>query len=95
MRPRIIRNSVFPFGKYIGITLYPFIFIKDDSARLLRHELIHFYQIREEGFFKFYFRYLWERIRKPYREISFEAEAYEHQHDEDYLPPDLEALVNG
>jgi hypothetical protein len=99
MKPRIILKRWWiplPLPSYDGITIYPFIFVRrDTSKKLLRHELIHFWQVRKTGWFRFYGMYIWDALRKSYRDIPVEKEAYEHQHDEDYLPPDLEALVNG
>jgi hypothetical protein len=62
-----------------GITIYPFIFFKqrkeDISDRLFRHELEHIYQVRREGWLKFYIKYLYYQIRLGYRNIPYEVEA--------------------
>ena len=94
--PYIVRKRWYtpPWGNYGGITLYPFILLRTGwSAELLRHELIHFWAVRRTGWFRFYGKWIWRRIRGPYREIPSEIEAYDHQHDPHYLPPELEALV--
>jgi hypothetical protein len=55
---KIIFNSIIP--KIIGcggITLYPFVFIRYSKescpSTLIKHELVHVKQIKEDGFFKF------------------------------------------
>ena len=97
MRVRIISKRWYtpPCGGYSGITLYPFIFIKPPwSERLLRHELIHCYQVRRDGWWRFYVGYLWRKIRgTAYRAEPSEVEAYENQFDPDFLPDELESLV--
>lgn len=90
-----------PWGRYKGITLYPFIFMRAGwSADLMRHELIHCLQVRQQGWLGFYAGYLWQwRLGwkwlggTTYHELDAEREAYRHQHNPRYLPPDLEALV--
>jgi len=81
-----------------AITLYPFVFVRNSRDAqdevLLNHERIHLRQQREMWIIPFYYSYLWEYFcgRKAglnhedaYRQISFESEAYTHQHDPDYL----------
>jgi hypothetical protein len=76
-----------PF-KINAIVLYPFVLYcdKDPSETILRHEQVHLEQIKKDGFFTFYRRYLWEYYlgrRKglthdeAYRNISYEREAYD------------------
>ena len=61
------------------------------SDRLVRHERIHTAQMRELAFVFFYVIYLVEWLVRlmgrgsAYRNISFEREAYDNEHDEDYL----------
>lgn len=73
-----------------AIVVYPFIFFRTKSPNeiLISHEMVHVDQIKREGVFKFYFKYLLEysllRYKKvphyeAYRSISFEKEAYEKQ----------------
>lgn len=79
-----------------GIVLWPFILYADSEPhpRVRNHEAIHADQIRRTGVRKFYARYLREYFRgrlaglshdEAYRNISFEKEAYENQHDSLYL----------
>lgn len=83
--------------KIDAVTLAPFgIFARGIlSARMRRHEEIHWRQQFELGLIRFYFTYIWEYIRirwrsklspeDAYRSIAFEAEAYDNQDDPDYL----------
>lgn len=92
--------------KFLGfgaITLYPFILIKwprptfDDPELLqmvrvmVKHEMIHVKQIREQGFFKFYAKYVWDWVRNffkghtgkdAYYAIPAEIEAYHGQYED-------------
>lgn len=82
--------------KIEGIVLYPFVLFasKEPHEDLNNHERIHCDQIRRDGFFHFYSRYLWEYFcnrRKgmnkdeAYRAISYEREAYLHHHEPQYI----------
>ncbi len=98
MKPNFIHPSFLArFLRVNAIVLYPFIFFaeKNPSSELINHELIHVDQIRRHGFMGFYFLYLKEYLShrkngqghdEAYRNISFEKEAYAHQHDLNYLP---------
>ena len=55
------------------------------SPVLLNHERIHVCQYREQGIFRFLFRYFVLEFRKPYREKSAEVEAYENQENLNYV----------
>jgi len=81
-----------------GITLYPFIFLRDandkSNAVLVYHEKIHLRQQLELLVLPFYILYVLEwlirlcyyRSRyKAYRSLSFEREAYQNEHDFAYL----------
>ena len=100
MKPIVVKNSRIPtwlswFINIRAITLFPFIFIKDEGDEvLIRHETIHIKQQLElliVGFYVWYaIDYLIKLIktRKPkwaYRNIIFEKEAYDNQNDRDYL----------
>lgn len=64
------------FG-FSAITLYPIgVFVVHESYSILKHELIHWRQASELGAVKFYWKYLCEWVKKGYRNISFEIEAY-------------------
>lgn len=81
-----------------GITLYPFIFLRDandkSNAVLVHHERIHLRQQLELLIVFFYILYVlewfirWCKYRnrqKAYRNLSFEREAYQNEHDFTYL----------
>lgn len=79
-----------------AIVLYPFVIFADKypSAYIINHENIHLAQIRELGCFRFYYSYIAQYIRfrrfgknhdSAYRLISFEQEAFLHQHNLAYL----------
>ena len=79
-----------------GIVLYPFIFYapKNPDLVLEHHEYIHWQQIKIYGVYQFYFRYLkeyWQGRKRglnhdqAYRDISFEKEAYQEQHNPGHL----------
>ncbi|MBR1889353.1 MAG: hypothetical protein IJ816_01845 [Alloprevotella sp.] len=85
-----------PIGRqFLAINLFGFILTRRPlSAVELNHERIHTVQQRELLYVFFYLWYVCEwlyglvRYRngmKAYRQISFEKEAYRHQHDLDYL----------
>jgi len=84
--------------KINGITLYPFIFIKNPEDKsnkvLINHEKIHLRQQLELLVIFFYIWYVVEyyfwllKLKNPqkaYRRISFEREAYAMEHDLNYL----------
>jgi len=84
--------------KYRGITLYPFIIIKNKGDKndlvLLNHEKIHIRQQVELLVIPFYlwyfleFLYRWMQYKdkkKAYLNISFEREAYANEKDLYYL----------
>ncbi len=98
--PKIIRNSRVPklFSVFISvyaITLFPFIFIRDDGDEVtLNHESIHIHQQRELFVLFFYILYIYDwmvglfKYRSPslaYARIRFEQEAYEFDGDSEYL----------
>lgn len=84
--------------KIIAITLFPFILLRSRDLRqdvlLLNHERIHLRQQAELLLIFFYVWYVMEyflRLLKTrnrflaYKMISFEREAFAHEHDPDYL----------
>ena len=89
---------ILPFLKADGLTLYPFIFIREKQllhdSTLMRHEQIHLVQQLELLLLPFYIFYLLNylynlaRFRnhpEAYRSIIFEREAYDHETEPDYL----------
>src|SRR5690554_2508962 len=93
----LISKYMVPKG-YTGITLFPFVFLKDRSFKedlvLLNHERIHLKQQLELLVLPFYLIYCLEFLVRlfqykswhlAYRNISFEREAFTNEKDLDYL----------
>ncbi|KPM31151.1 Hypothetical protein I595_2415 [Croceitalea dokdonensis DOKDO 023] len=83
---------------YVGLSLWPFIIVKEDSylqdSVLLNHERIHLQQQKEMFLVFFYVWYLSEWLLRTvcyldsyraYQNISFEREAYANEDDACYL----------
>ena len=83
--------------KYIGLTIYPFIFLKSialkQDAILINHEKIHLKQQAELLWIFFFIWYLIEGFIRlilyrnwdlAYRNISFEREAYHNENNLEY-----------
>ena len=83
---------------YIGLTVYPFIFLKKSILKndryLINHEKIHLQQQKEMAWLFFFCWYLMEYLfrliqfknhTKAYRNISFEKEAYKNEGNFNYL----------
>ncbi|MEC3905406.1 hypothetical protein VOI54_00095 [Tamlana sp. 2201CG12-4] len=83
---------------YLGMTVYPFVFLKTKEAiqdkALVNHESIHLRQQMELLIIPFYLIYGIEFLIKlaqfknrntAYRNISFEKEAYLHETNLEYL----------
>ena len=70
-------------GRFRGKVLYPFVLFSQSqnevSDQLFRHELEHIYQIRRDGFLRFYLTYLYHAIRYGYKNIPYEIEARDKQ----------------
>lgn len=92
---KVIYNRIIPFRGFAAINLCGVVFARREcrplSAATIRHEAIHTAQMRELLYAGFYFCYLVEWLVRlfgkgnAYRNISFEREAYAHQHNPDYL----------
>ena len=93
----IVSKYLIPKG-YRGLTLFPFVIIRDfldkENKVLLNHEKIHIRQQLElliVPFFVLYFLEFLLRLiqfrdrNKAYRNISFEREAYANEKDLHYL----------
>lgn len=92
-----ISKHIVPTG-YLGITLFPFIFLKNkelkEDKELLNHERIHLQQQKELLVGFFYLFYFLEWIVKfiiyrngytAYLNLSFEREAYQNECNLYYL----------
>ena len=93
----IISENIVPNG-YLGITLFPFIFLKSkklaDNEVLLNHEKIHLRQQLELLIIPFYLIYTLEFLlhlllkrkwKLAYSGISFEKEAFVNEANPNYL----------
>lgn len=93
-------NSISWFMKIGGITLWPFIVLRErysyshylkEGARIINHESIHIKQQQELLIIPFYILYIGEYFIRlfmkgnAYRNISFEREAYTNEGNLDYL----------
>jgi len=88
----------FFYKNYVGLSLWPFIILKEDSLKtdevLINHERIHLKQQRELLILPFYMLYISEWLfrtalyldsYRAYQNISFEREAYANEKDMQYL----------
>ena len=93
----IVSKYLIPKG-YHGLTLFPFVIIRDfldkENKVLLNHEKIHIRQQLELLILPFFLLYFLEYLirlvqfrdkNKAYRNISFEREAYDNERNLDYL----------
>ena len=100
MKGIVVYNSIIPklFSWVIeiyAITLFPFIFIRDNGEAVTEnHESIHIAQYAELFVFGFLFLYVFDFFKglvkyrnkeKAYMMIRFEQEAYEMEKDLNYL----------
>ncbi len=87
----------FFYKNYVGLSLWPFIILKNDSLKddivLINHEKIHLKQQQELLIIPFYVLYVLEWLirsllywdsYKGYKNISFEREAYFNERNLDY-----------
>lgn len=93
---KIIKTKNFPPGNYIAINLFGILFTKRDnlSPETLNHEAIHTAQMKEMWYIPFYLwygleylfvRFFHKKQNDAYHDVSFEEEAYNNQHDLNYL----------
>ena len=93
----LISKYITPKG-FQGITLYPFVFLRDSKLKmntvLVNHERIHLKQQLELLVLPFYIWYgvefllrlaQYKNRRMAYKSISFEREAYAKEKDLNYL----------
>lgn len=89
-----VYNKYFPFKGYLALTIYPWIFIREEykrayTAKVNRHEETHAYQQIETLWILFWVVYGLEFIikwllcgfdsKRAHYSISLEQEAYEHE----------------
>jgi hypothetical protein len=93
----LISKYIVPRG-YIGITIFPFMFLKYRTLKgntvLINHEKIHLKQQLELLIIPFFMLYGFEFLIRllqyknwslAYKNISFEREAYRNEKDLDYI----------
>lgn len=96
--PMILVFKHFFYKDYVGLSLWPFIFLKSDAFKedtvLINHEKIHLRQQEELLILPFYILYISEWLLRSiwyldsyraYQNISFEREAYSNESQSDYL----------
>ncbi len=87
----------FFYKNYVGLSFWPFIFLKHDALKedsvLINHEKIHLKQQSELLILPFYLIYISEWLLrtlfyfdsyKAYQNISFEREAYHNERNMNY-----------
>lgn len=95
---KVIYNNIIPFPSYQCVNLFGILFARKNaklSDSTLNHESIHIAQMKELLYIPFYLLYGLEWLVKlikngfkghsAYRDISFEKEAYNNEHDLNYL----------
>ena len=93
----VVNKYLVPNG-YKGLTIYPFIILKDEEYRndieLINHEKIHIKQQLEMLIIPFFLWYFIEFLKHYYRigdrhraymQISFEREAYSNEKNLEYI----------
>ena len=95
---KVIYNNIIPFPNYQCMNLFGILFARKNaklSDSTLNHESIHTAQMKELLYVPFYLLYGAEWLVKfikngfkghtAYRNLSFEKEAYNNEHDLNYL----------
>ena len=95
---KVIYNNIIPFPNYQCMNLFGILFARKNaklSDSTLNHESIHIAQMKELLYIPFYLLYGLEWLVKlikngfkghsAYRDISLEKEAYNNEHDLNYL----------
>jgi hypothetical protein len=90
----IIVSKLIPFQRFAAINLFGMLFAPKGakiSFRTVYHEAIHTAQMKEMLYIFFYLWYLMEWLIRlfakgnAYSNISFEKEAYQNDHNKNYL----------
>ena len=94
---KIVRNRFIPLKGFKAMNVCGLLFVRKDayiSEETMNHERIHSAQMKELLFVFFYVLYMSEwlirligcmNLKKAYRNISFEKEAYTNEDDFEYL----------
>lgn len=93
---KVIKNRFIPFPGFLAMNFFGILLVRSEwqiTEVGFRHERIHTLQMKEMLYVFFYLWYLTEwlfrliqyrNLKKAYRNISFEREAYMHQTDLNY-----------
>ena len=101
-KPKFVYQNILPLGnKFVGITLYPYVFLKKrikkygeiEQKYIRNHESIHFEQQKDYivkynvfiGLLVFYSLYIFWWAKYGYRKIPFELEAYTNEYNFNYI----------
>ena len=96
---KIIYNNIIPFKGFKAMNLFGVLFVRNDIKTpmdeiYINHEAIHSEQYKEMLWIPFLIWYgiewfikifIYGDTHKAYRNISFEREAYQNEHDLEYL----------
>ena len=98
---KIIKNNIIPFKGFTAINIFGVLFVRKDIyifektwKRIINHESIHTEQMKELLYIPFYLLYIIEfsvrllmyfNLKKAYKNICFEREAYRNDSNPDYL----------
>lgn len=96
---KIIYNNIIPFKGFKAMNLFGVLFVRNDIKTPMdeidiNHEAIHTEQYKEMLWIPFLIWYgiewlikifIYGDTHKAYRNISFEREAYQNEHDLEYL----------
>ena len=96
---KIIYNNIIPFKGFKAMNLFGVLFVRNDIKTPMdeidiNHESIHSEQYKEMLWIPFLIWYgiewfikifIYGDTHKAYRNISFEREAYQNEHDLEYL----------
>ena len=98
MKPKVIYsdkflNSISWFSNILGISLFPYIILREKyegtvrGEQIINHETIHFQQQLELLVIPFYILYILNYIFNGfnYRKIIFEQEAFNNENNLEYL----------
>lgn len=89
----VVKNKIIPFDGYKAITIWPFVFVRSELSDIdMNHEKIHGRQQVEMLWLLFFIWYGVEYLLRavfggynPYKNVSFEREAYNKDIDLNYL----------
>lgn len=82
----VIKLKLLNRTKILGITLWPFIFVRPNvNDVVINHERIHIEQQKELLVLGFYILYLWWSIKYGYRNNPLEEEAYNWERVGNYM----------